>query len=111
MRKIIQNEIKCKECGDVIFSRHRHDFKGCSCKSVAVDGGMDYTKRVFVGMLSDGTLPFEERSMAMEEEHLNSIVDAVKWGRETRRNDLGIALAVVRSLRENGYLDLEKFKV
>lgn len=38
--------VKCKECGDKIFSHHRHDFKWCSCKTAAVDGGNDYFKVV-----------------------------------------------------------------
>lgn len=36
--------IKCKHCGDVIKSKHRHDFVWCSCGKVAVDGGNDYLK-------------------------------------------------------------------
>lgn len=36
--------IRCKNCGDEIFSYHRHDFKRCNCGSVAIDGGDDYTK-------------------------------------------------------------------
>lgn len=39
------NKIQCTKCGDVIESVHRHDFKWCKCKSVAVDGGKDYLKR------------------------------------------------------------------
>lgn len=46
MNKIIVNKIKCKKCGDIIESKHRHDFKFCKCKSVAVDGGKDYLKRI-----------------------------------------------------------------
>jgi hypothetical protein len=38
--------IICRKCGDVIWSRHRHDFRWCSCKTVAIDGGRDYTKIV-----------------------------------------------------------------
>jgi hypothetical protein len=34
--------IKCLRCGDFIFSRSRHDFRWCSCKSCAVDGGFNY---------------------------------------------------------------------
>lgn len=45
------NCIKCKKCGDVIRSKNRHDFRYCSCKSVAVDGGSWYCKRV--GELGD----------------------------------------------------------
>ena len=46
MEKILVNRIRCKKCGDVIESTHRHDFKYCSCKSVAVDGGKDYLRRL-----------------------------------------------------------------
>lgn len=44
---IVTNKVKCDLCGDVIESTHRHDFKWCSCKNVAVDGGKDYLKRLF----------------------------------------------------------------
>jgi Zn finger protein HypA/HybF involved in hydrogenase expression len=43
---ILHNKIKCKKCGDVIESVHRHDFKYCECGSVAVDGGKDYLRRI-----------------------------------------------------------------
>ena len=43
---IIVNRIKCKKCGDIIESKHRHDFKWCKCNSIAVDGGKDYLKRI-----------------------------------------------------------------
>ena len=36
--------IKCKKCGDTIYSRNTHDFHYCSCKTVAVDGGFDYLR-------------------------------------------------------------------
>jgi len=32
--------VRCNNCGDVIYSRHRHDYRECSCASVAVDGGI-----------------------------------------------------------------------
>ncbi len=44
--KITHNSIKCLNCEDVIKSTYRHDFKFCKCGSVAVDGGLDYLKRV-----------------------------------------------------------------
>lgn len=44
---IFLNQAKCLLCGDVITSNHRHDFVWCSCKSLAVDGGSWYTKRLF----------------------------------------------------------------
>lgn len=58
MRKIIKNAIRCKHCGDVIESTSVHDFKFCSCQTVAVDGGHDYLKRGFKTSQDD----FEELS-------------------------------------------------
>ena len=43
--KIIRNAAQCRKCGDVIESKHRHDFKWCSCHSIFVDGGTDYIRR------------------------------------------------------------------
>lgn len=42
---IIKNMIKCNICGDIIESKHRHDFVTCRCGAVAADGGTDYLKR------------------------------------------------------------------
>jgi len=41
------NAIKCDQCGDIVFSRARHDMRGCSCGEVAIDGGFDYNKICF----------------------------------------------------------------
>ena len=45
-KKILINKIQCKKCKDIIESKSVHDFKWCSCKSVAVDGGLEYLRRV-----------------------------------------------------------------
>ena len=34
--------LKCRKCGNVIFSFSRHDFKECECGECFVDGGNDY---------------------------------------------------------------------
>jgi hypothetical protein len=44
-REILRNIAKCRKCGDVIESLHRHDFKSCKCRAISVDGGRDYFKR------------------------------------------------------------------
>jgi len=36
--------IICPKCGQGVFSRARHDFRRCSCKKCAIDGGFDYMK-------------------------------------------------------------------
>ena len=42
---MLRNIAKCKKCGDIIESKHRHDFVQCSCRSIFVDGGHDYIRR------------------------------------------------------------------
>ena len=44
--KIKANKARCKLCRTVIESTHRHDFLWCRCRSIAVDGGKDYLRRV-----------------------------------------------------------------
>ncbi len=41
---VVRNAAQCLDCGDIIESRHRHDFVGCSCGNVFVDGGFDYVR-------------------------------------------------------------------
>lgn len=43
---IKHNKIRCKLCGDIIESKYRWNFKWCKCKTVAVDGGHNYLRRV-----------------------------------------------------------------
>lgn len=63
---IIHNRIKCKRCGDIIESTHRHDFKWCSCGQCAVDGGHDYLKRSYTGESPEES--YEELSETKGEE-------------------------------------------
>jgi hypothetical protein len=39
--------IYCNHCKNTIYSRARHDMRSCTCKTVAVDGGFDYSKISF----------------------------------------------------------------
>jgi hypothetical protein len=47
MGKILKNSVQCKFCGEVIESRHVHDYVTCECGKVSVDGGRDYLKRSY----------------------------------------------------------------
>ena len=47
MTQIIKNAIQCKLCGEVIESKHVHDFVQCKCGACAVDGGHEYLRRCF----------------------------------------------------------------
>ena len=37
-----RNAAKCRQCGDIVVSRYRHDFVYCKCGAIFVDGGNDY---------------------------------------------------------------------
>lgn len=54
-KKLVRNVIKCNHCGDIIESKYRHDFKWCSCKTVFIDGGLDYTRVGFKNSPDDFT--------------------------------------------------------
>lgn len=41
--KIKHNVIRCRKCGVVLESKHRHDFVACECGTF-VDGGLDYVR-------------------------------------------------------------------
>jgi hypothetical protein len=41
---ILRNAIRCKKCGQVLESKHRHDFVSCECGNF-VDGGHEYLRR------------------------------------------------------------------
>lgn len=55
MKKLIRNAIQCNCCGEVIESMHVHDYIKCACGRVAVDGGLLYARRTFVGTKEDYT--------------------------------------------------------
>lgn len=36
--------VKCLLCGEVLESKHRHDFQQCKCENLFIDGGDDYLR-------------------------------------------------------------------
>jgi hypothetical protein len=94
---IVSNQVECLACGDQPFSRNRHDFRYCKCGAVAVDGGTEYLRRVYAD-----DAQWRDISIELPTEVVNATIDAVKWGKDTGRNDRGIAYAVIRALRDSG---------
>ena len=70
MEVIIYNAIRCKKCGEIIESKHRHDFKFCKCGTVAVDGGHDYLRRI--GKDEDYEELFKTKEVKDEKEIIQS---------------------------------------
>jgi hypothetical protein len=45
LKQIILNRVQCRECGEVLTSYHRHDYKTCGCTNeTMVDGGNEYQR-------------------------------------------------------------------
>jgi tRNA(Ile2) C34 agmatinyltransferase TiaS len=42
---VVVNKCQCRKCGDVIESKHRHDFVRCKCGAIFTDGGKEYIRR------------------------------------------------------------------
>jgi hypothetical protein len=95
--QILQNQVRCNKCGDEPYSAYRRDFKYCKCGSVAVDGGMSYLRRA--GDLSDVT----DLSITVPQKVYYDCLDALRWAKDTGRNELGTICALFRVLRDNGY--------
>jgi hypothetical protein len=47
MKKLIRSRYQCKECEDIIESKHRHDFTTCQCGNLSIDGGLHYTRIIY----------------------------------------------------------------
>lgn len=42
---LVKNSVQCLDCGEVLVSKHRHDFAKCSCSNQAfTDGGLEYQR-------------------------------------------------------------------
>ena len=93
---ILLNEAKCTKCGDVITSKHRHDYVGCKCGSIAVDGGMSYLRRI--GDINN----YEDRSIIVSESDMKKLLEVAEWCKETGRNSLGYVSNIVRVMQDLG---------
>jgi hypothetical protein len=43
--RVIRNRCQCRQCDDIIESKHRHDFVRCRCGAIFTDGGTAYIRR------------------------------------------------------------------
>jgi hypothetical protein len=60
-QRLIRNAAQCKKCGDLIVSKHRHDFVTCKCGAISIDGGLAYIRRLgnsedIIDMCEHGTV-------------------------------------------------------
>ena len=89
---ILSNQARCLRCGDEPWSAHRHDFRHCECGAMAVDGGMDYMRRL--GNPQD----INEMSIVITNEEYEALVEAVE---DKTKNTLGKICNLARVLRDD----------
>ena len=89
---ILSNQVRCVACGDEPFSAHRHDFRYCKCGAVAVDGGMDYLRRLGdpEGMV--------EMSISITQDEYEMLEAAIE---DPSKNTLGKVCSIARVLRDD----------
>jgi len=68
--KLIRNAVQCNSCNEIIESKHRHDFVKCSCGDVAVDGGLDYKRFLWMDS-ADWTELYEYEELDNSREETN----------------------------------------
>ena len=75
-KQIILNRVQCKNCGDVLISHHRHDYKRCSCENeTMVDGGNSYLR--YGGI--DISLVDNSSTIYLSDDHMMNR-SAAHWG-------------------------------
>ena len=97
---IISNQAKCLRCGDEPFSGSVHDLRYCECRSIYVDGGMEYKRHGFKKWDE-----YMDLSIEMTELEVEMCLSALDWADDNGRNNLGRVCAMMRALRDSGFLD------
>lgn len=97
VQKLIFNAVQCVKCDDVVVSTHRHDFRSCKCGAIAVDGGLDYTKRCGDIYNCKELSEYEEYE---REEH--------DWEREMRERDAQFKFNHYKYIREKGNVHVQR---
>jgi hypothetical protein len=76
LEQIILNRVQCRECGEVLTSYHRHDYKTCGCTNeTMVDGGNEYQR---YGGLNLDLVDTSSTIYLSDDHELNRV--AAHWG-------------------------------
>lgn len=92
-KRIIQNQVQCNRCGGRPYSAHTHDFKRCQCGAIAVDGGLDYLRRV------GDPQSYTDLSIELSSQLIEDMIAALN---DETRNNFGHVCAIMRLLRDSG---------
>lgn len=93
---ILSNQVRCLKCGDTPFSAHRHDYRPCSCGAIAVDGGMEYLRRV--GALD----AYEDMSIELPDAACSAAMAIIEDGSVHGHQASYVAAHAISALVNNG---------
>jgi len=81
--------IQCQSCRTIIYSRSRHDFHQCDCKSIFIDGGFDYLKMSWMPDFTPPTVLTLEIEATKEElyQDWNKGINKFGWIRNEQKRD------------------------
>jgi hypothetical protein len=97
--RLLYNAARCYHCGDVCVSRSRHDYVRCLCKSVAVDGGLDYQRVV-------GYPENYENLAVYSHEPFERIRQFVEWGGRGRYGDQPLVYVKLKAMSDTHLANL-----
>ncbi len=88
MSKLLMNRAQCRNCKDIIESKHVHDFVVCKCYAMTFD--MDYNEYNYSacrvkqrhGIFIDGGLEYQRAGWYIKED----FIDLSVWEEDESRN-------------------------
>jgi hypothetical protein len=89
------NRAKCKLCGDILESLHRHDYVTCKCGEIFIDGGND--------LLRCGAKDFAN-FLRLDDEGNEIVVKVIDTPEDTEDN------ASIEPHKEDPLVSLEMFR-
>ena len=95
---ILSNQAYCLKCNDGPYSAHVHDFQYCKCGAMAVDGGMEYLRRL-------GS-HYRDVSIVISDEDGKALLEAIA---DPSKNDLGKLCNVSRVLRDRMGINIGEY--
>lgn len=83
MPRLIRNAVRCLQCGDVIESKHTHDYVSCSCGNIALDGGPSYARLAGRGLADASYEPlhqYEDGRVTAGHQFIPFLNGVIWWG-------------------------------
>lgn len=74
---LLRSQVECPECGELVASIHRHDFRACPCGKTCIDGGRDYMRILTNYEWQNRSISVEEDLTLEEASHCLAVLNAL----------------------------------